>query len=104
MIPDSLSDVAGRSPAFVSMIAMFMSRPLVRGRTALPTRARHEVLPEISAALDVSVRSAGRLNTVFAIGMMIGAPLMGMATLKLPRRSTFIAALVVSRPVTSSAR
>ncbi|MFF5160674.1 MFS transporter [Streptomyces sp. NPDC000348] len=53
------------------------------------------LLPEISAALHVSVSSAGLMITVFALGMMVGAPLMAMATLRLPRRSTLIAALLV---------
>ncbi|WP_405806317.1 MFS transporter [Streptomyces sp. NBC_01187] len=53
------------------------------------------LLPEISGALNVSVSSAGMLITAFAIGMMIGAPLMAIATQRLPRRSTLIAALLV---------
>ncbi|MBV6756727.1 MFS transporter [Rhodococcus opacus] len=53
------------------------------------------LLPEIAAALTVSVSSAGLLITVFAVGMMIGAPVMALATLRLPKRSTLIAALLV---------
>lgn len=53
------------------------------------------LLPQISAALDVSVSSAGMLITAFAIGMTIGAPLTAIATRRLPRRSTLIAALLV---------
>ncbi|MBE3011890.1 MFS transporter [Microbispora sp. NEAU-D428] len=53
------------------------------------------LLPEIAAALDVSVSSAGLLITVFAVGMMVGAPAMSLATLRLPRRSAMIAALIV---------
>ncbi|MGW1605853.1 MFS transporter [Streptomyces eurythermus] len=53
------------------------------------------LLPQISDALNVSVSSAGMLITVFAIGMTIGAPLMAIATQRLPRRSALIAALLV---------
>ncbi|MYS92305.1 MULTISPECIES: MFS transporter [Streptomyces] len=53
------------------------------------------LLPQIAAALNVSVSSAGMLITVFAIGMTIGAPLMAIATQRLPRRSALIAALLV---------
>ncbi|MFF9496270.1 MFS transporter [Streptomyces flaveolus] len=53
------------------------------------------LLPQISGALDVSVAGAGTLITVFAVGMMIGAPVMSMATLRLPRRTALIAALVL---------
>ncbi|MFE1836405.1 MFS transporter [Streptomyces sviceus] len=53
------------------------------------------LLPQISDALNVSVSSAGMLITVFAVGMTIGAPLMAIATQRLPRRSALIAALLV---------
>ncbi|WSQ09380.1 MFS transporter [Streptomyces sp. NBC_01231] len=53
------------------------------------------LLPQISGALDVSVSSAGTLITAFAVGMMIGAPVMSMATQRLPRRSALVAALLV---------
>ena len=53
------------------------------------------LLPEISGALGVSVSSAGTLITAFAVGMMIGAPVMAVATQRLPRRSALVAALLV---------
>ncbi|MFJ9739102.1 MFS transporter [Streptomyces sp. NPDC101166] len=53
------------------------------------------LLPQISGALDVSVSSAGALITAFAVGMMIGAPVMSVATRRLPRRSALVAALLV---------
>ncbi|MEV1082820.1 MFS transporter [Streptomyces sp. NPDC050211] len=53
------------------------------------------LLPEIADDLDVSVSQAGLLITAFAAGMIVGAPLMAIATLRLPRRSTLILALVV---------
>ena len=42
------------------------------------------LLPEIAADLQVSVARAGLLITVFAVGMIVGAPLMAMLTLRLP--------------------
>ncbi|MFI0242918.1 MFS transporter [Streptomyces sp. NPDC016845] len=53
------------------------------------------LLPQLSGALGVSVSSAGMLITVFAVGMMIGAPVMSLATLRLPRRNALITALLV---------
>lgn len=53
------------------------------------------LLPQISGALGVSVSGAGTLITAFAVGMMIGAPVMSMATQRLPRRSALVAALLV---------
>ncbi|KPI22005.1 major facilitator superfamily MFS_1 [Actinobacteria bacterium OK006] len=53
------------------------------------------LLPEIAADVQVSVAQAGLLITVFAVGMVVGAPLMSMLTLRLPRRLTLILALAV---------
>ncbi|MEU4176435.1 MFS transporter [Streptomyces sp. NPDC026589] len=53
------------------------------------------ILPELAADLSVGVSQAGLLITAFAIGMIVGAPVMGLATLRLPRRSTLILALAV---------
>lgn len=53
------------------------------------------ILPEMSAALDVSQARTGMLITVFALGMMIGAPLMAVATLRLPRRAVLVTALLL---------
>lgn len=53
------------------------------------------LLQEMSADLHVTVAQVGLLITAFAIGMIVGAPVMAVATLRLPRRGTLIAALVV---------
>src|SRR5690606_20071208 len=53
------------------------------------------ILPEISAALSVTEARAGMLITAFALGMMVGAPLMALATLWLPRRAVLVTALVL---------
>lgn len=53
------------------------------------------ILPEIAADVRVSVPRAGLLITVFALGMIVGAPLMAMLTLRLPHRLTLVLALGV---------
>lgn len=53
------------------------------------------ILPELAADLQVGVARAGLLITAFAIGMIVGAPVMGLATLRLPRRSTLVLTLAV---------
>lgn len=53
------------------------------------------ILPEMSADLNVSIARAGMLITVFAIGMIIGAPLMAMLTLRLSKRLTLVLSLIV---------
>ncbi|MFE2142387.1 Cmx/CmrA family chloramphenicol efflux MFS transporter [Streptomyces sp. NPDC059456] len=49
------------------------------------------LLPPIAQDMDVTIPRAGLLISAFAIGMVIGAPLLAVATLRLPRRTTLIA-------------
>ncbi|MEO3750710.1 Cmx/CmrA family chloramphenicol efflux MFS transporter [Streptomyces sp. B6B3] len=53
------------------------------------------LLPEVSDDLDVSIPTAGLLISAFAIGMIIGAPLLAAATQRLPRRQTLLWLLAV---------
>jgi DHA1 family inner membrane transport protein len=53
------------------------------------------LLPEIAGNLQVSVAQTGLMITVFAVGMIVGAPLMAMLTLRLPKRLTLMLALGV---------
>ncbi|MBT2491043.1 MFS transporter [Streptomyces sp. ISL-96] len=53
------------------------------------------LLPPIAADMDVSIPQAGLLISAFAIGMVIGAPLLAVATLRLPRRTTLIALITI---------
>jgi len=53
------------------------------------------LLPEIAADLGVTVANAGLMITVFALGMIVGTPLMAIATLHLPRRTALALSLVV---------
>lgn len=53
------------------------------------------LLPEIADDLDVSIPRAGLLISAFAVGMVVGAPTLAAATLRLPRRTTLVSLLVV---------
>ena len=53
------------------------------------------LLPEIAGDLRVSVAQAGLLITVFAVGMIVGAPSMALLTRRMPRRVTLMLALAV---------
>lgn len=53
------------------------------------------LLPDIAADLEVSVPAVGGLISSFAIGMLIGAPVMTLLTLRLPRRATLTGAALV---------
>ena len=51
------------------------------------------LLPSIARDMDVSIPQAWMLISAFAVGMVVGAPLLAVATLRLPRRTTLIALL-----------
>lgn len=53
------------------------------------------ILTQLAVELEISVARAGLLITVFAAGMVIGAPLMALLTLRLPQKITLILALTV---------
>ncbi|MFJ3926428.1 Cmx/CmrA family chloramphenicol efflux MFS transporter [Streptomyces sp. NPDC090022] len=53
------------------------------------------LLPPIADDMDVTIPQAGLLISAFAIGMVIGAPLLAVATLRLPRRTTLIALITL---------
>ena len=53
------------------------------------------LLPPIARDMDVSIPQAGLLTSAFAVGMVVGAPLLAVATLRLPRRTTLITLISV---------
>ncbi|MFE1908057.1 Cmx/CmrA family chloramphenicol efflux MFS transporter [Streptomyces gardneri] len=53
------------------------------------------LLPPIAEDMNVSIPRAGLLISAFAIGMVIGAPLLAVATLRLPRKTTLVALIAV---------
>jgi len=53
------------------------------------------ILPEVARAFDTTIAHAGLTITVFAIGMIVGAPAMALLTLRLPQRVTLTLALAV---------
>ncbi|MFE3809678.1 MFS transporter, partial [Streptomyces sp. NPDC059131] len=52
------------------------------------------LLPDIARDLDVSIPTAGYLTSAFAVGMVVGAPLMAMASMRWPRRRALLAFLL----------
>ncbi|WP_135453330.1 Cmx/CmrA family chloramphenicol efflux MFS transporter [Mycobacterium sp. DL99] len=53
------------------------------------------LLPELSADLDVTVPQAGLLVSVFALGMLVGAPILAITTLRWPRRRAMLIFLAI---------
>lgn len=48
------------------------------------------LVPDIAARLDVPVGTAGLLTSAFAVGMVVGAPLMAASARRLPMRATLL--------------
>ncbi|WP_328328061.1 MULTISPECIES: MFS transporter [unclassified Streptomyces] len=91
---------ADQSPADVTSDQSSARLPLVVHVMALGTflMATTEfvvagLLPQIAGDLRVGVAQTGLMITVFAVGMIIGAPVMSMLTLRMPRRLTLMLAL-----------
>ena len=53
------------------------------------------LLPEMSADLGVTIPQAGLLVSVFALGMLVGAPILAIATLRWSRRRAMVAFLAI---------
>ncbi|KOU45503.1 chemotaxis protein [Streptomyces sp. WM4235] len=53
------------------------------------------LLPPIAEDMGVSIPQAGLLISAFAIGMVVGAPLLAVATLRLPRRTTLVSLIAL---------
>lgn len=53
------------------------------------------LLPEMASDLNVGVAQTGLLITAFAVGMIVGAPTISMATAGLPKRLMLVVALLV---------
>ncbi|WP_314454765.1 MFS transporter [uncultured Microbacterium sp.] len=53
------------------------------------------LLPDMAADLNVSVSQAGLLITAFAVGMIVGAPTISVATMRLPKRLTLVLSLLL---------
>lgn len=78
-----------RLPALVSVVAAGI---FLMGTTEFMLAG---LLPDVSADLGVDVTRAGLLITAFAVGMIVGPPVMALLTLRLPARATLVGALVV---------
>ena len=53
------------------------------------------LLPDIASSLDVSVGTAGLLTSAFAVGMIVGAPLMAGLARRWPARSSLLGFVLV---------
>lgn len=52
------------------------------------------VLPPVTSDLQVSVPAGGHLVSAYALGVVVGAPLLAVAAARLPRRTLLLLLLV----------
>lgn len=53
------------------------------------------ILPQVAAGLGVSIPAAGHVVTAYAIGMIVGSPLVTLLTVSLPRKPLMVALLLI---------
>jgi DHA1 family inner membrane transport protein len=53
------------------------------------------LLPDVAADLGISIPSAGHLVSAYALGVVVGAPLLAAATARMPRRKVLIWLMVL---------
>lgn len=53
------------------------------------------LLPEVAGDLHISIPSAGHLVSAYALGVVIGAPLLAAVTARMPRRTVLIALMAL---------
>src|SRR3954451_19682128 len=52
------------------------------------------LLPQIAAGVDISIPTAGHVVSAYAIGVVVGAPVLAGVGAKLPRRTLLVALMV----------
>ena len=92
-VPADVGDGAGSRPARLPLVVHVLAVGTFLMLTTEFVVAG--LLPEIAGDLQVSVAQAGLLITVFAVGMVVGAPAMALLTRRMPRRTTLLLALAV---------
>jgi MFS transporter, DHA1 family, inner membrane transport protein len=91
MNKDQASTVVQPGSAWLSLLALAMGAFSI-GTTEFSPMG---LLPVIAQGVHVSIPTAGMLITTYAIGVMIGAPLMTLALSRWPRRTALIALMSI---------
>ena len=87
-----MSPTAGTRTRLPSVVYVLAAGIFLMGTTEFVIAG---LLPDVAADLGVDVAAAGILITAFAVGMIVGPPVMAVATLRLPLRATLVGALGV---------
>lgn len=92
MTPPTPPPAGGRPARLPAVTYVLTAGTFLMGTTEFVVAG---LLPEIAADFATTVARAGLAITVFAVGMILGAPAMALLTLRLPRRLTLALALAV---------
>src|SRR3954452_5779998 len=84
--PDTAAETRG-TPFGLAVLALAMGGFAI-GTTEFMAMG---LLPQIAAAVDVSIPSAGHLISAYALGVVIGAPVLAFFGARLPRRGLLVA-------------
>ena len=91
-MPETLTRSAAGTARLPLLIYVLAAGVFLMGTTEFIVAG---ILPEIASDIGVDIAGAGLMITVFAVGMIVGTPLMAIATLKLQRRLALSLSLVV---------
>ncbi|RZS87533.1 DHA1 family inner membrane transport protein [Motilibacter rhizosphaerae] len=90
VLEDDLDVTAAHRPLALSLLALALGGFGI-GTTEFATMG---VLPDIASGVHVSIPTAGHLISAYALGVVVGAPLLAVATAKLPRKLVLLLLMV----------
>src|SRR5882724_10433291 len=82
------SEVSANRVPLLALLALAIAPAAVGMTEEIPMG----LLPEISRSLHVSLSAVGMLVSGYALGVMIGAPLLAICTIHVPRKPLLLAA------------
>jgi DHA1 family inner membrane transport protein len=85
---DLAATVRGRAPHFGLAVLALAMGGFVIGTTEFVTMG---LLPQIARGVDVSIPSAGHIISAYAVGVVIGAPVLAFFGARLPRKGLLLA-------------
>lgn len=96
-LPSSSSDRDQASPALTPMMVLLIEIALAAGGFGIGTGefVIMGLLPDVATTYGVSVPDAGTVITAYALGVVVGAPIIAVLAAKLPRKTLLLALMGV---------
>ncbi len=96
-LPSTPSDRAQASPTLTPMMVFLIELALAAGGFGIGTGefAIMGLLPDVATTYGVSVPEAGRVISAYALGVVVGAPIIAVLAAKLPRKTLLLALMGV---------